>query len=47
MLVSTALGYMPNNLVIMLCGAYSLLIYQTQRMHTVYLFIKQPLYLIF
>jgi hypothetical protein len=27
--VLTALGYMPNNLVIMLCSAYSLLIYQT------------------
>ena len=31
MSVSTAMVHMPNNLVIMLCGAYSSLIYQTPR----------------
>jgi len=36
---------MPNNLATMLCVVYSLLIYQTPRMCTVRLFVKQPLYL--
>jgi len=40
MSVSTIMGHMPNNLVTMLCGAYSSLIYQTPRVHTARLFVK-------
>ena len=40
MSVSTTMEHMPNNLVIMLCGAYSSLIYQTPRVLTAHLFDK-------
>jgi hypothetical protein len=40
MSVSTTMGHMSNNLVIMLCGAYNSLIYQTPRVRTARLFVK-------
>jgi hypothetical protein len=40
MSVSTTMGHMPNNLVIMLCGGYSSLIYQTPRVRTARVFVK-------
>jgi len=45
--VSTNMGYMLNNLVDMLCGAYGSLIYQTQWVCTVRLFINQFLYILY
>jgi len=44
--VSTAMGNMPNNLVVMLCGVYSLLIYQTHLVHTICFCIRRPLYVL-
>jgi hypothetical protein len=43
--VSTTVGHMLNNLVIMLCSVCSSVIYQKQQVHTVQLFIEQPLYI--
>jgi len=39
------MGFMLNNLVIMLCSTFSLHIYQTLQVHIVCLCIKQPLYM--
>lgn len=43
--ISTAMGHILNNLVIILCSVYSSIIYQKRQVHTVRLFIKQPLYI--